>query len=175
MASTYKGRHLALNQAFGPAQSKAIDQAMVKHLSARLTATNTATQSSTTLAAMSSDLWIDDFQANTAHAIDGYWNLSVANAAHNIKFDFNGGTLTATSVSGWAQFALANGTSLVVPVTALNTAISGAATNAWVAVEFHLLLVVATPGSLIPQFAQAASGATDSSVTAGYLRAVNLN
>lgn len=174
MASTYKGRHLALNQAFGPKLSNAINLAMVKHITARLTATNTATQSSTTLAAMSDDLRIEDLQAGGTHLVTGLFTTSVT-AANNLKFDFNGGTATMTSVTGVARFSLANGTALLVPITALNTSISGATTNAWILVEFELVIAVATPGSLLPQFAQAASGATDSSVTSGYLRAVNLN
>jgi hypothetical protein len=175
MATTWKARHQALNKAFTTFQQNALNLAMVKHMTARLTATNTATQSSTTLAAVSSDLWLDDYQANSAQVLTGALTLSIANAAHNIKFDLAGGTMTAASVSGFARFSLANGTALLVPITALNTSIDGSTTNAWIAIEFNVLIVTATPGSLIPQFAQSASGATNSSITGGYLRSVNLN
>lgn len=176
MASTWKIRHQALNKMFPPGPANAINLAMTKHITTMLPAATTATQSSTTLAAIDAvNFRLDDFQAGGTHVIEGQWNLSIAAAGDNIKFDFNGGTATATSVAGFARFSLANGTNLVVPVTALNTAINGATTNAWIAVEFYLTVVIATPGSIVPQFAQSVSGASNSTVSAAYLRATNLN
>lgn len=175
MSRTFRDRQQALNPSFPNTQRHGFNLALTKHMTTWSTSTLTATQSSTTLAPIEPiGFRIDDFQPNTTHVITGNWNLSIANAAHNIKFDLNGGTMTALSVAGTAKFTLANGTNLVVPITALNTSVDGSTTNAWIAIEWNLLLVVATPGSLVPQFAQSASGASNSSITSAYLRAVNL-
>lgn len=125
----------------------------------------TATQSSTTLAP-TTEFVFPDLVPGT-YRITGFLALAIANAAHNIKLDFAGGTAVASTARGRAFFVITAAAGLEVPLTALNTSISGATSTAWTSVNIWLTFTVSSPGSVVLQIAQAASGASNSSVEVG--------
>lgn len=115
---------------------------------------------------------------NTTYLVYGNLPISIAAAANNIKLDFAAGSASIVSgtMGGEFTFVLANGTSLVVPLTALNTAISGGSTNAWVNGSFQFVCQVANGGTLQLEFAQAAAAANNTTISAGaYLCAMPLD
>lgn len=125
----------------------------------------TATQSSTTLVPTTEFVFPD--LAPGTYRFTGFLALNIANAAHNIKLDFAGGTAVASSVRGRAFFVVTAAAGLEVPITALNTAISGATSTAWTSLNVWMTATISSPGSVVLQIAQAASGASNSSIEIG--------
>jgi len=166
--NSYNEMLIGLNGAFPPTQRKELRRAFGTTMACTQDADDTATQSSTTLAA-ASEMYLNDMQVGT-WLIVGSLTLTIANAAHNIKFDFNGGTITnaagATAIGG-GNFYLANGTSIAPAISALNTSLDGSTSNAWIRFDFQFVLSTPVPGNLVLQRAQSASGASNSVIKAG--------
>lgn len=165
MAVNWKDRSVALKP-FPGVQQRAIERASTKQAVACSTAAATANANVTLTP--HTQLFLP-LQAGT-HLLRLALYLSIANAAHNLKFDLNGGTLTAASAlaagTGMARFSLADGTSLLVPVTALSTAIDGATTNAWIFCTIDMTLVLDGDGTVALQYCQSVSGASASTIGA---------
>lgn len=100
-------------------------------------------------------------------------------AANNIKLDFNASTATivAGTMGGVAEFtAAATGTTLAVALTALNTAISGGTTGAWISCVVEFSAQIADPGQITLEFAQVAAAASNTDILPGsYLTAIPLD
>lgn len=154
-----------LNDAFPPAQQRAL-RFISFPLTTSIATAQTATQSDAT-----------NFQnTELALGLDGGKTykvtisapLSIANAAHGIAFDLNGGTCTASLVTGSAQFRDAGAaTVLNVASAALNTVVSGGTATAWDWCEFDAVITVSVGGTLRVRIRQAASGASNSVLSAG--------
>ncbi len=84
--------------------------------------------------------------------------LLTGDATGGTKFDFAGGSATATGVNGNAILEIAAGSGLVVPITALNTSIGAAAAH--LAGDFWLTFTATSTGTIALQFAQTAANAS---------------
>jgi len=128
-------------------------------------------------------------KGQTFYRIQGVLGLALT-AANGIKLDFNAGTATIKSgtmggavefyTAGSSNFATAvgatNGIPLLVPLTALNTAVSGGTTNTWVLIKFDWTALFDAGGSVQLQFAQASAGATNTDILPGsFIRAIPLD
>lgn len=164
MYSNAKAAQADLNKGFPPAQAGPIKRTFGLPVSARVTADVTY-NATATLANIADLSMVVDEAAN--YAVHGYIRLSIANAAHNIKLDFDGGSCTATLVDMSARFSLANGTEALTNLTALATDADGSTANAWVLLEIDGILRVNAGGTLILRGAQSASGASASVIKAG--------
>ena len=92
--------------------------------------------------------------------------LSIGNAAHNIKFGMDDGGATATFAKTEWTFADGAGTTLTVLCTSLAATASGGATTAWTSVFMRGLVSFSAGGTLLIMPAQASAGLSTSSVLA---------
>lgn len=165
----------AINGGFknGPAE-RALRRVVPWTMLARTTA-DTTYNNTASLAAIS-ELTVD-VEDGRAYEFFFYSGLSIAAAANNIQFAFDGGTATAALIEGYYQF-FDNGATAAQQygrISALNTAISGSTSTAWEACMARGILVVTAGGKLIVRGAQAAAAATASTARAGtYLRLVEV-
>lgn len=92
--------------------------------------------------------------------------LSINTAAHNLKFDFGGGTASATAV-GRTFLGITAAAGTQTGITALTTLTDGSTTTSWTSFDAWLTIVVTSAGSIALRYAQSASGATASTISAG--------
>ena len=168
MAINWRERFQSALNVFPPTQRHALHRAMTKQ--AIVTSRSAATAISSTTLTPHTELVLDLLGGR--YVLRGMLYLSIGAAANNIKLDLNGGTITnasglASTVAGLARLSLANGTESQVALTALNTLIDGSTTNAWICCELDATLVLDGPGTIALQYAQSASGATNSTISAG--------
>lgn len=162
-----------LNRAFAPAQQRAIEYNLIPEPAAVISTAAQTYNANATLAASTELFWsqIDPGW----YLLRGGLALAIANAAHNIKFDFAGGTITASNVVGRSTFNITAASGKETALTALNTASDGSTSTAWTSCDIWLTFQTVTPGSFAMQFAQSASGASNSVVSAGsYLELIRL-
>jgi ABC-type molybdate transport system substrate-binding protein len=88
-------------------------------------------------------------------------------AASNLKFDLAAGNAVANYITGRAWLTITGVSSQETPIGALNTSVSGGATNAWTTVEICVLANFQSQGNVQLEFAQAASGATATTIGQG--------
>lgn len=151
----------------GPAE-RALRDSVPWALFARTTADNTY-NANATLAAIN-ELSVD-VESGRVYEFEGFFGLSIANAAHNIQIALDGGTCTATLIEGYYQFLLTAVAPTQLRISALTTDIDGATTNAWTGLKINGLLVVNAGGKLIVRASQQTSGASNSIIRAGsYLK-----
>ena len=154
----------ALNQAFPPLQARVLTT--VFNFASRAYKTADKTYNASVVLTADTDI-ILNLTGGKTYAIHGVFPLSIANAAHGVQFDFNGGTATATNFTGRMWFGGVADKHLAASATALNTALSGGTTNAWTFAVFEGTIEVLVGGSFIVEHCQAASGASNSVVQRG--------
>lgn len=107
----------------------------------------------------------------------GYWdvkldaNISIANAAHNIRYGFNApdGLVLFTDGSnlGRGFLGISGVASQEDPITNVAITVTGGTTSAWTSLRVSFGVHVAQAGSFVFMFAQNVSGASNTSILGG--------
>lgn len=157
----------AINQAFPPQQGNALRRIAQTALRADL---RTQESDTTTNLAAVSELALEGLEAGKRYAVHAVLHVTGAGAGGN-KIDFNGGSVTASSVTGNVKLFTASAVA-VVALTALNTAAGATAAN--LIVEADLTIVVSVGGRLVLQHAQNAASGSSTVNVGSYIEGVEL-
>lgn len=155
---------ITLNKAFPPGQIRALRGIMAPETQICVSSA-IQTANASVVATASTELFIPDLTQGV-YVVEAYLALAVANAAHNIAYDFGGGTCTATAV-GRSELQITAVASDRTSLAALTTLTDGGTTSAWTGAWSWLTVTVTAPGSLVLRYRQSVSGASASSISVG--------
>ena len=130
---------------------------------------------------VTSSVVVVDTQLSVGLNLTGYWiiellaNISIANAAHNIRWTFSAPDGLVLNTTGGVNGATLGRSTLSItgvasqedPILNVGTTINGGTTSAWTSITARMGVQVTSPGTMMFQFGQGVSGASNTQLLGG--------